>query len=134
MPSIFTKILSGEIPCAKVYEDDYVLAFLDIGPVHPGHTLVIPEKEVITIFDADEETLKALIIAIKKVAKAVKEATHCDGLNVLQNNFRASGQLVDHLHFHLIPRFANDGLKHWPQGKYEEGQMEELQKRIKGAL
>lgn len=113
MQTIFSKILAGEIPCEKIYEDEHAFAFLDINPVNPGHTLVIPKKWSAGFLDADQETICYLIPAIQKVAKAVKEATGADGINIIQNEGEAAGQKVFHLHFHVIPRFANDGFQHW---------------------
>ncbi|MEI7512773.1 MAG: HIT domain-containing protein [Candidatus Uhrbacteria bacterium] len=110
---LFKKIIAGEIPCEKVYEDEHAFAFLDIGPVNLGHTLVIPKKWSQGLLDAEPEALRELIIAVQKVAAAVKAATGADGINVHQNEGEAAGQKVFHLHFHVIPRFANDGFEHW---------------------
>jgi len=127
---IFCKIVKGEIPCSKLYEDDDVLAFLDIGPVNKGHALVLPKEHHETLFDTPDDVLAKVSAALKKVGNAVKDSTDADGLNLLQNNFRASGQLVPHLHFHLIPRFEHDGYKHWPQGKYDEDEIEQYRAKI----
>lgn len=110
---LFKKIIAGEIPCEKVYEDDVAFAFLDINPVNPGHTLVIPKKWSAGFLDADEDTICKLIPAIQNVAKAVKEATGADAINIIQNEGEAAGQKVFHLHFHVIPRFQGDGFEHW---------------------
>ncbi len=110
---LFKKIMAGEIPCEKVYEDDVAFAFLDINPVNPGHTLVIPKKWSSGFLDADEDTICKLIPVIQKVAKAVKDATGADGINIHQNEGEVAGQKVFHLHFHVIPRFKNDGFEHW---------------------
>ncbi len=131
---IFCKIISGEIPCTKVYEDNDVLAFLDIGPVNQGHTLVIPKEHYETLLDMPEELLCAVSKAVKKVSKAVKEGTGCGGFNVLQSNYKVSGQLVPHYHVHIIPRLETDGLKHWPQGKYGEGEADKVAEKIRKAL
>ena len=101
---IFCKIIKGEIPCAKIYEDSHTFAMLDIAPVHEGHALVMSKKHCETIDTCDEETVKQVALALKKVVKAVKEGVHAAGVNVVQNNYPASGQLVPHLHFHVIPR------------------------------
>lgn len=122
METIFSKILSGEIPCDKVYEDDHTFAFLTIEPVHPGHTLVIPKKWSAGFLDADEETICRLIPTIQKVAKAVKAATGAEGINIYQNEGAAAGQKVFHLHFHVIPRFSSDGLEHWHGKGYESAE------------
>jgi histidine triad (HIT) family protein len=127
---IFCKIVKGEIPCQKLYENDSVLAFLDIGPVNKGHALVIPKKHYESLFDIPDDSLTLIAKAAKKVAKAVMQATQAEGLNLLQNNYKVAGQLVPHAHFHIIPRFGDDGFKHWPQGSYNPGEIEEYKARI----
>ncbi|HHE1034601.1 TPA: HIT family protein [Staphylococcus aureus] len=106
--TIFGKILTGEIPSFKVYEDDYVYAFLDISQVTKGHTLLIPKKASANIFETDEETMKHIGAALPKVANAIKRAFNPDGLNIIQNNGDFADQSVFHIHFHLIPRYEND--------------------------
>ncbi|HAR5075786.1 HIT family protein [Staphylococcus aureus] len=106
--TIFGKILTGEIPSFKVYEDDYVYAFLDISQVTKGHTLLIPKKASANIFETDEETMKHIGAALPKVANAIKRAFNPDGLNIIQNNGKFADQSVFHIHFHLIPRYEND--------------------------
>ncbi len=119
---IFCKIVNGEIPSYKVYEDDYSFAFLDIHPVHPGHTLVIPKKHYEDFLEADADTLATLSEITQKIAKAVTGGVGADGCNVTTNNGRAAGQVIFHLHWHIIPRFEGDGLQLWPQGEYKEGE------------
>ncbi|HCW7187651.1 TPA: HIT family protein [Staphylococcus aureus] len=106
--TIFGKILTGEIPSFKVYEDDYVYAFVDISQVTKGHTLLIPKKASANIFETDEETMKHIGAALPKVANAIKRAFNPDGLNIIQNNGEFADQSVFHIHFHLIPRYEND--------------------------
>ncbi|GCA44720.1 HIT family protein [Staphylococcus aureus] len=106
--TIFGKILTGEIPSFKVYEDDYVYAFLDISQVTKGHTLLISKKASANIFETDEETMKHIGAALPKVANAIKRAFNPDGLNIIQNNGEFADQSVFHIHFHLIPRYEND--------------------------
>ncbi|HBG9411919.1 HIT family protein [Staphylococcus aureus] len=106
--TIFGKILTGEMPSFKVYEDDYVYAFLDISQVTKGHTLLIPKKASANIFETDEETMKHIGAALPKVANAIKRAFNPDGLNIIQNNGEFADQSVFHIHFHLIPRYEND--------------------------
>ncbi|EVJ21182.1 TPA: HIT family protein [Staphylococcus aureus] len=106
--TIFGKILTGEIPSFKVYEDDYVYAFLDISQVTKGHTLLIPKKASANIFETDEETMKHIGAALPKAANAIKRAFNPDGLNIIQNNGEFADQSVFHIHFHLIPRYEND--------------------------
>ena len=131
---IFCKIISGAIPCSKVYEDEKILAFLDLGPVNKGHTLIVPKKHFETLLDMPDKLLAELIKATKKVAKAVIKVTRTDGFNLMQSNKPTAGQVVPHFHLHIIPRHKEDGLKFWPQGKYEEGEMEKLANEISSLL
>ena len=107
---LFCAIAAGEIPCFKVYEDDVVLACLDINPFATGHVLVIPKAHSQGLLDADDATLAAVIVRVKKVAAHPKEVLGCDGFNILQNNGEAAGQTVRHLHFHIVPRRTGDPL------------------------
>jgi histidine triad (HIT) family protein len=109
--NIFAKILRGEIPAHKVYEDEQVLAFMDIMPRADGHVLVIPKQAARNILDIAPEALSALVIAVQKVAKAVKMAMNADGLTIQQFNEPAGGQVVFHIHFHVIPRFEGVPMK-----------------------
>ena len=105
---IFCAIAAGEIPSFKVYEDETVLAYLDINPFAKGHTLVIPKAHSKGLLDTDEATLAAVIARVKKVAAQVKEKLGCDGFNIVQNNGEAAGQTVRHVHFHIVPRWTGD--------------------------
>ena len=107
---IFCAIAEGEIPSFKVYEDDLVLAYLDINPFAKGHTLVIPKSHAAGLLDADDKLLAELIVRVKKVAAQIKDRLGCDGFNILQNNGEAAGQTVKHIHFHIIPRWNGDPL------------------------
>lgn len=128
---IFCKIIAGEIPCAKVYESESCLAFLDIAPVNAGHALVLPKGHYPTLMDIPSELGNDLLQALSSVGRAIMEATKADGLNLMQNNFEAAGQLVHHAHYHLIPRFADDGLKLWAQSQYDDpNEMGRLAARI----
>lgn len=109
--NVFAKILRGELPCHKVYEDDATLAFMDIMPRGEGHTLVIPKAPARNILDADPNTLAAVIKTAQKLARAVKTAFTADGVTVQQFNEAAGGQVVFHLHVHIIPRFEGVGMK-----------------------
>jgi histidine triad (HIT) family protein len=106
---VFCKIRDGEIPSFKIYEDAKTLAFMDINPLNPGHCLVVTKNHAATIFDAEVADLQAAIATAKKVATAVRSAMQADGLNILQANGAAAFQSVSHFHFHVIPRFNNDG-------------------------
>ena len=128
---IFCKIAKGEIPCNKIYEDDKVLAFLDIQPVSDGHTLVIPKSHFGTFDMCPVEIMSKLAGCAGKIAVAVASAMEADGYNILCNNGKAAGQLVDHVHFHIIPRKKGDGVfSHWPAYKYEKGQAKVFAEKI----
>jgi histidine triad (HIT) family protein len=127
---IFCKIIKGEIPSFKIYEDNKVFAFLDIAPVNKGHVLVLPKNHSIDFSDMADEDIKAVFVAAKKIANAVMKATGAQGYNLGMNNKKAAGQLVMHSHLHIIPRFNEDGLKHWPGKKYAEGEAEKTKKEI----
>lgn len=132
---IFCKIIAGEIPSTKVYEDESVLAFLDIAPLSPGHTLLIPQEHVPRLEELSSEACCSLTRQLPQLARAVSAAAAAEGCNVLNNNGRAAGQLVDHVHFHIIPRRQADGVITHPPGKeYAPGQMEEMAQQIKSLL
>ena len=105
---VFCAIAAGEIPSFKVYEDEFVLAYLDINPFTKGHTLVIPKEHSCGILDVSDETLATLVSHVKKVAGHLKKALPCDGFNILQNNGEAAGQTVMHIHFHIVPRYGKE--------------------------
>ena len=109
--TIFQKIINGSIPSDKVYETEQVLAFLDIKPVHKGHTLIIPKTQVKDIFELNDEDAAHLMRAIVIIANAIKRATSAPGVNIISNNGSAAGQEVLHLHFHIIPRFKKSEFK-----------------------
>jgi histidine triad (HIT) family protein len=132
---IFCKIIKGEIPCAKILEDDRVLSFMDINPINAGHALVIPKQHYHTLFEVEPEDLQACILAAQKVGKAVYRSVGAQGLNLLQNNYRAAGQLIDHVHFHLIPRNERDGfLTTWPGKAYPPGGLDAHLKQVVEAI
>ncbi|MDK3993337.1 HIT family protein [Staphylococcus pseudintermedius] len=106
--TIFSKIIDGDIPSFKVYENDYVYAFLDISQVSKGHTLLIPKTPSPNIYETDAETMKHIGEALPVVANAIKKTFNPDGLNIIQNNGKYASQSVFHIHFHLIPRYKND--------------------------
>lgn len=107
---IFCKIINGEIPSYKVYEDTDFLAFLDISQAEVGHTLVVPKKHFDNFLEMDDKTAEKLIVLVKKLALKIKDATKASGINILNNNGAAAGQSVNHVHFHIIPRYENDDL------------------------
>ena len=122
---LFCKIIKGEVPSYKIYEDEKTLAFLDVNPVSRGHTLVIPKKHTRNLFDISKEDLIAVSVVIKKVAQILKNKLGIDGINVLQANEEIAGQSVFHIHFHIIPRYKNDGLHLFPQKKYIKNDIDE---------
>ena len=132
---VFCKMVTGQIPVTKIYEDEIVLGFLDIGPVSDGHTLVIPKQHFETLHVCPSELLCQVGSRIGRIAKAVATGMNSEGYNVLCNNGRAAGQLVGHLHFHIIPRNTGDGLfKCWPSYRYQEGRAETIAARIRKDL
>ena len=132
--NIFAKILRGEIPCAKVYEDDLVLAFMDVMPQAEGHTLVVPKAPARGLLDVAPDTLAALIVRVQKVAAAVKSAFAADGLTILQYNEAAGGQSVFHLHFHVVPRMDGVALKPHAGGMADTKALRDQAERIRAAL
>jgi histidine triad (HIT) family protein len=130
------KIVAGQIPAAKVYEDADAVAFMDIGPVAKGHTLVIPRLHADPLADTPPDVLQKLIVVVQKIVRAQSRALGCDGINVTQANGRAAGQVIPHVHFHVIPRFARDGCAaNWMPGKYESPEeMNRYAERIRAAL
>lgn len=132
---VFCKIVAGQIPSLKVFENDACLAFLDIGPLADGHLLIVPKKHYEWITEVPAGEIAAVTTAIPPLAKAMVQVTGAEGFNVLQNNGRVSGQAVMHVHFHLIPRREGDGLGYpWNAGKYPEGKAQQLQQAISQAL
>ncbi len=106
---LFCKIIAGEIPSKKVYEDENVFAFLDINPRNPGHTLVIPKKHYATMLDMPGKEVGRLFESASMVAHAVQKGTNADGLSIVQSNGKAAGQVVTHVHVHIIPRYMAEG-------------------------
>lgn len=107
---IFCKIVAGQIPCFKIYEDDHTLAFMDINPACRGHALAIPKAHFPNLFESPDETLAVTVATAKKVARAVQTTVNPDGLNLVQANGPGAAQSVFHLHMHVIPRFSDDQL------------------------
>lgn len=116
MPTIFERLISGELPCAKVYEDELVFAFMDAGQVNPGHVLVATKRPYITLMDADEASALAMMRAAHQLACAVQTVFQPDGITLLQANRDAGWQTVPHLHLHVLPRYVGDGVDlTWPR-------------------
>ncbi len=136
MDCIFCKIVSGEIPSIKVYEDDRVLAFMDINPINEGHLLIIPKAHAATIHEIAEGDFLAVMSATRKLASAVKKALNPDGINLLQLNGKAANQVVPHLHVHIVPRWFGDGLT-ISQWEMVAGNMEKIKavaEKIQGEM
>ena len=129
---LFCKIVSGEINSEKVYEDDSIIAFLDIFPAAPGHTLVIPKNHFDTLNNTPDSILAQLISVAKKASRAVTRAFNADGVNLFQNNGEVAGQIIHHVHFHIVPRFANDSLTAFKikQKPYEADMIKQVCRKI----
>ena len=128
---IFCKIAAGDIPSIKVYESEFALAFMDISPVAKGHVLLIPKKHFTTIDQIPTEDAANFMSDLPKIAKAVQQATCCSGINILQNNGASAGQVVGHVHFHIIPRFSDDEFQfNWPAKQSETEQLTKLADQI----
>lgn len=121
---VFCKIIKGELPADKIYEDADILAFLDIKAHNPGHALVVPKKHYQNLEEISEEDLKKLIIAVKKLGQMMKDKLAVSAYNIIQNNGPLAGQVVPHIHFHLIPRYENDGLRFFE--RLEDSKMPEI--------
>ena len=132
--TIFMKIIRREVPADIVYEDDDTLAFLDVKPAVPGHTLVIPKKPIRNIFDADDATLAAVMSTVRKIAPAVRDAVGAHGVHINSNHEAAAGQIVFHLHFHIIPRHSRDEFHFWPQNDYPEGDAASIAEKIRAGI
>jgi histidine triad (HIT) family protein len=129
--TIFDKILSGEIPSHKVYEDEHVFAFLDIGPLSEGHTLVIPKERKAQLHQLSDEAAAAIGRVLPRLCRAVLAATGATSYNILQNNGAAAHQAVFHVHFHIIPKVGEKGLGiRWPAGEIDHGAAARLARRI----
>ncbi|MBW7906520.1 MAG: HIT family protein [Phycisphaerae bacterium] len=134
-PSIFTRIILGEVPSHRVFENAHVFAFLDINPLALGHTLVVPKREVERLEALPEEEAAAIGAALGRIARAVLETVGAQDYNVLQNNGPTAGQVVRHVHFHIIPRRAGDGLGYrWNTKQADAGELAELAAKIAARL
>jgi histidine triad (HIT) family protein len=132
--NIFAKILKGELPCHKVYEDDTALVMMDIFPQSRGHTLIIPKSASRNLIDADPAALSAVMPLVQRVAQAVKAATGADGIRLAQFNEAPAGQTVFHLHFHIIPAYEGTALAPHGGGKADDGELAALAKDIAAKL
>ncbi len=132
--TIFMKIIRREIPADIVYEDEDTLAFLDAKPVVPGHTLVVPKKYAQNIFDIDDASLAATMRAARKIAPAVRDAVGARGVHINSNHGAAAGQIIFHMHFHIIPRHDRSEFSFWPQKEYPANTAAGIAEKIRQAL
>lgn len=135
MDCLFCKIIKGEIPSAKVYEDDELIAFLDIKPVNPGHVLIIPKQHFASMVETPEALAGSMMALVPSLGKAVMQAAAAKGFNVAVNNGRVAGQLVDHVHLHIMPRHEQDGYELWHGKPYETSEaMNAMANAVRAAL
>ncbi len=131
---LFCKIIEGEIPSSKVYEDEHVLAFLDINPVKAGHTLVIPKAHGADLTESSEKDLRRVMTVVKQIAPTIKSVVKADGFNVTSNIGTAAGQSVFHTHLHIIPRYEGDGLAAWPHDGATDEERTALAEKLCGKI
>jgi histidine triad (HIT) family protein len=132
---VFCKIVRGEIPSARVLETAQAVVFLDINPLSPGHTLLVPRSHHAHLGELPEEIAAHAGSLLPRLCRAVKAATGAEGLNVIINNSSVAGQTIDHCHWHIVPRFANDSIHWpWPQGKYSGDELSQMKSRIEREL
>lgn len=131
---IFCKIIKKEIPADFIYENDKIVAFLDIHPCNPGHALVVPKAHFTDLTETPDDVLADIMSRTKKIAPAIVSAVKADGFNSIFNTKPAAGQVIFHTHMHIIPRFKSDGLKHWPEKSLSKEEMEKIKKGIISAL
>lgn len=120
---LFCKLINGDLPSYKIYEDEHTFAFLDIHPINRGHTLVVPKEHHENIFDASMETFAHVMRTVYMLAPKVKQSVGAEGINIGINNDKAAGQIVYHLHVHIIPRWSDDGHAQWHGNPYQDGEI-----------
>jgi histidine triad (HIT) family protein len=132
---VFCKIRDGQLPSMKIFEDERTLCFMDINPLNSGHCLVATKRHAATVFDAEDDDLKATMVTARRVALALRQALKPDGLNILQANGAAAFQSVPHFHLHLIPRWTNDGKGFdWKQVAGDRNQIMKVGERVRAAI
>ena len=132
---VFCQIVNGKIPADKVFENESFIVILDIHPASKGHSLVIPKKHVDRITDMDDQLLGEMAAVAKKVANGMQKSLGADGINFMVNNGKVAGQLIDHAHMHVIPRFSADKIDFgWNPHKYEANEIKELAERIRNSI
>ena len=131
---IFCKIIAGEIPCTKIWENETAMAFLDIKPTNSGHLLLIPKEHTENLTTVNPALLADLMAQVPLLGRALLKATACSAFNLGVNSGQTAGQVVPHLHIHLIPRYEGDGLVSWPGRDYVDGELEKVAEALKCAL
>lgn len=131
---IFCNIIAGKLPASVLYENEHITAFLDIHPVNPGHTLIVPKKHYEHALETPDAILSEIVSAAKHITPAIAKATGATGFNITFNAGSDAGQVVMHTHLHIIPRDSTDGLTLWPQKPYPKGAQEQMAEKIKAAL
>ena len=131
---VFCKIINREIPANIVYENDMVLAFLDINPINRGHTLIVPKEHHRDVYDITEDCLKEVVVVAKKISSAIKRGLRAEGVNILHASGETAQQSVFHFHLHLVPRWRDDGLNTWPRSEYKEEDLEIVAKEIRSTI
>ncbi|OQA51941.1 MAG: HIT-like protein [candidate division WS2 bacterium ADurb.Bin280] len=131
---VFCRIVGKELPSHLVYEDDKVSAFLDINPVSLGHTLIVPKEHYADLLQTPDEVAGHMMMVAKKISHSLEETVGADGFNLGLNNGETAGQVVDHLHLHVMPRFKNDGLKLWPGKQVDPENLEKIAKRMRSFI
>lgn len=132
--TIFMKIIRREVPAHIVYEDDDTIAFLDVKPNVPGHTLVVPKKFATNIFDVDDATLAAIMRTVRKISPAVQDAVGAHGVHINSNHGAAAGQIVFHIHFHIIPRHDRSEFEFWPKKDFTHDEFAAIAEKIRAKL
>ncbi len=131
---IFCKTINGEMPSSKVYESENVVAILDIHPTNKGHALVLPKAHTESLLDVSGDLLRELFEGVQKVGAGMVKGLGVAGFNVIVNNGKVAGQLIPHMHVHVIPRTLEDNLQHWPGGRYRDNEAEAYAEKLRKAL
>jgi histidine triad (HIT) family protein len=134
METIFEKIIRREVPAHIVYENDVVIAFLDIEPTNIGHTLVVPKKKSENMLTIDSREWVEVMEVVRFLAPRIMRAVQAQGVNIMANCGEAAGQVVPHTHVHIVPRFTGDGFKHWPGKQHPEEEMRTIAETIRGEV
>lgn len=132
---LFCEIVNENVPADKVYENEYVCAFLDINPVNKGHVLLVPKEHYRNLHELPDSLVEKLAVKTKALASAIRQTVSADGINIGMNNGEAAGQVIFHAHIHIMPRFENDGHEHWSSNyTYQEGEAKETAQELSKEL